>query len=180
MTMSTLATTTAILPVLREVGPPRAATHTVRIEHQDSYRGERWLLGVLTVVMEDAESELRVKRITKLVEHRLYRVRVLATTAPTTWAVERRTLSNVERFRRKMLKVMRAYDEDRAAIMNGEAGLFQDDRLRELDALLEQAWAKMEQRYGVRREQLEDAALMARVEALAQRGELDTREYGTA
>lgn len=178
--MNTLTTTPPCLPVLREEDPPRQATHTVHIEVHDAHRDQRWLLGVLSVVMEDPASELRVRRITALAMHRLYRVRVNARWVATTWLGERRTLSNLERFRRKMLRVQRAFEEDRAAIVNGEAGLFQEERLRELDALLEQAWAKMEQRYGVQRSQLDDPALMARVNALAARGELDTREYGTA
>lgn len=165
--------------VVRHVPPRPPATHTMRFSVRDSNRDETYVLGAITTTMDDRRCSERAKRIEALVRYRLHSVMVEVRVVPTEWLHERRAFSDVERFRRKMLRVQRAYEQDRDAIVNGEGGLFQEDRLRELDALLEQAWQKMEHRYGVRRDQLDDPSLMARVRELRERGVLDLREHAT-
>jgi hypothetical protein len=165
--------------VVRHMPPTPPATHIIRFSVRDSNRDETYVLGAISTTMDDRRCNERAKRIEALVRYRLHSVMVEVRVVPTEWLHERRVFSDVERFRRKMLRVQRAYEDDRAAILNGEGGLFQDDRLRELDALLEQAWQKMEQRYGVRRDQLDDPVLMARVRELRERGVLDLREHAT-
>ncbi len=164
--------------VVHHVPPNPPATHLIRFSVRDSNRDETYVLGVISTTMDDRRCNERAKRIETLVRYRLNSVMVELRVVPTEWLHERSALSDIERFRRKMLRVQRAYEEDRTAILNGEGGLFQEERLRELDALLEQAWQKMEQRYGVLRAQLQDGKLLARVQELASRGALDLKEYG--
>lgn len=65
---------------------------------------------------------------------------------------EARRLTDVQRFRRKMGQVLRAYDEQRAVILTQSKGLFVEDDLARLDAELEEAWGKAERIYQCTRE----------------------------
>ena len=63
---------------------------------------------------------------------------------------ERRTLTDLQRFRRKMGQVLRAYEEEKAKALRGELGL-PELALERLDEELEQAWVKAERIYGCNR-----------------------------
>ncbi len=64
---------------------------------------------------------------------------------------ERRTLTDLQRFRRKMGQVLRAYEEEKAKALRGELGL-PELALERLEEELEQAWQKAERIYGCKRE----------------------------
>lgn len=135
------------------------------------------VIGVLLNSPDDRRSERRMRRIEALVRYRLEGGRVVFRVRPTEFLQDHKQLSDLERFRRKMLKAQRAYEQDRARILSGADGLFQADRLRELDAIMEKVWQKMEDRYKCRREDLDDDALRAKAEALRQAGRLDETDW---
>lgn len=66
-------------------------------------------------------------------------------------AKEHRRLTDLQRFRRKMGQVLRAYEAEKAKALRGELGL-PEMALERLDTELEQAWQKAERIYGCKRE----------------------------
>lgn len=135
------------------------------------------LIGVMLHSPDEPRSARRLARIEALVRYRVHGRRITFALVPTEFMKERKALSDLERFRRKMLRAQRAYEDDRARIESGADGLFQTDRLRELDATMEKVWQKMEQRYGCRREHLHDDALRAKADALRLAGRLDETDW---
>lgn len=65
---------------------------------------------------------------------------------------ERRTLDELQRFRRKMGQVLHAYEAEKAKALRGELGL-PELALERLEEELEQAWQKAERIYGCKREE---------------------------
>lgn len=135
------------------------------------------MIDVLLFSLLDPADQRRLDRLLAMVRYKLVGVRIDFRITSTVYLQERRQMSNLERFRRKMLKAQRAYESDRAMIESGAVGLFQEERLRELDATMEKVWQKMEHRYGCRREDLEDEALRAKAEWLKLAGALDETDW---
>jgi len=135
------------------------------------------VLGTVGYDPNDRRSMERLNRMDKLLSARLGWQSYTRDNRKTDTLRERSTLSDLERFRRKMLKVLRQYEANKVLIDNGVGGLFQQERLRELDAELELAWQKMEDRYGVKRAQLDDPALAARAATLIAQGKLNLQDH---
>jgi hypothetical protein len=138
---------------------------------------EKDVIGAIGYDPNDQRSMDRLLRMDNLLHARFGWQSITRDNHRTEALRERTTLSDLERFRRKMLKVVRQYEANKVLIDNGVGGLFQEERLRELDAELELAWQKMEDRYGCKREQLDDPVLTARAAALIAQGKLDLKDH---
>ena len=86
-------------------------------------------------------------------------------------------MSDLERMRRKWRRVVAAFEHDRAAILAGADGMFIQERMNELQALLEQARQKVESTYGHRITDLDDVALLKRTLQLSAMGLINTKDY---
>ena len=73
-------------------------------------------------------------------------------------AKEHRRMTDLQRFRRKMGMVLRAYEEEKAKALRGELGL-PEMAMERLDLELQEAWAKAERIYGCRKEDLQNTDL---------------------
>lgn len=117
---------------------------------------ERHYIGTITVKFAD---ETDVRRSTRLIQRLsfIYGTQFYYQTVPLDSFKEAKRLNDLERMGRKWKRIIKAYESDRSDILAGAEGLFIDDRLRELDALLEQAREKTERTYGHRVAELETA-----------------------
>lgn len=160
--------------VVRPVEPAEAtmvAVYSYRHLFPFHHRPQE-VIGTVGYDPNDDHSQARLMRFDNMLHARYGWQSICRDNVKTAVHHERRALSDLERFRRKMLKVVRQYNNNRQLLMAGAGGLFQDDRLRELDAELDRAWTLMEDRYGCKREQLDDPALAARARELESAGKL--------
>lgn len=134
------------------------------------------VIGTIGYDPNDRRSMDRLLRMDGLLSGRFGWMHISRENRKTDTLRERRALSDLERFRRKMRKVLGLFENNKRLIHEGVAGLFQQERLRELDAEMERAWLKMEERYGVKREQLDDPALAARAATLIAEGKLNLKD----
>lgn len=140
--------------VVRFVGPRPEATHLVEFRYRHDHRHERdELLGTVTCAWTDPTDQ---RRITNL-KTRMYLAlrtdwqRLAVDIRPLQEKLlERMTLSNLQRFKRKMGMVLRQYEKDKAAIDRLEHGIPQL-ALERLNADLQEAWAQAERIYGYSR-----------------------------
>lgn len=142
---------TAVVPY---TAPRPQPTHQVEFWWRRDHRHEHdELLGRITCAWTDLTDQRRVTRLTT----RLYLAlrtdwhRLRVDTRPLLESeLQRRTLTDLQRFRRKMGQVLRAYEEEKAKALRGELGL-PELALERLDTELEQAWQKAERIYGCSR-----------------------------
>lgn len=176
--MHLLPPSTTTLPTHVPARKP-APTHCVTFYWKaKNIESERHIIGCLTMNPSLPEEVRRIARITAMLDykigHGVYHYQL-----PMEIAREARTLSDLERMRRKWNKVMRAYHADRAAIEQGTEGIFITERLAELDALLEQARTKVERTYGHRLAELDDTTLAKRTAELDAQGLIDHQDFST-
>jgi len=152
--MSTLLLTKGRCTAVLYSGPAPEPTHSVRFTvtylMPDSPRHQ---LGNLLATLEDRDSLLRITTLQRYLQHKFPRAHVELYWQELGAAKERRRLSDVQRFRIRMGKVLRAYDAELAAIRAGDRGLFREELELQLNKDLEAAWAKAEQLFRCKKEE---------------------------
>lgn len=135
----------ALVPYL----PPAHHTHQARYQVERRYVGG-YEYDILGSVLVDVGSDRDMRKLIELDQRmnflltgqRVVRVMIALNEAPT------RRMSDIQRFRRKMGTVLRAYEEEKAKVLAFEYGLFVDDEMRRLDRQLDETWAKAFEIYG--------------------------------
>lgn len=141
----------ATCAVVRFAGPRPEATHLVEFRYRHDHRRERdELLGTVTCDWTDPTDQRRIADL----KTRMYLAlrtdwqRLAVDIRPLREKLaERRMLSDLQRFKRKMGMVLRKYEEEKAAIARLERGIPQL-ALERLNADLQEAWAQAERIYG--------------------------------
>ncbi len=135
--------------------PRPAPTHEVLFWWKRDHRRENnELVGRTTCDWNDTADHLRITRL-KL---RMYNamqadyMRLQVDLRPMASLRERRTMDNLQRFRRKMGMVLREFEKRRAEAINLQHGI-PEFALQDLDQQLEEAWQQAERIYGCKREQ---------------------------
>lgn len=136
--------------VVPYVGPRPMPTHLVDFWWRRNHlHDDDELIGRMSCAWNDSVDQRRIVRL----KSRLYRTlevdwhRLRVDVRPIGSADERRTLSDLQRFRRKMGMVLRAYEEEKAAIANGQRGL-PEIALEQLEHDLAASWTKAHKIYG--------------------------------
>jgi hypothetical protein len=145
-------------------GPRPDATHRVEFWWRRDHRHEHdELLGCVTCAWNDTTDGRRMAHL----KTRLYLTlradwqRLRVDVRPLEEAdYTRRTLTDLQRFRRKMGQVLRTYAEEKAKAMRGELGL-PEMAIERLDTELEHAWQKAERIYKCSRTDFNPTALSA-------------------
>lgn len=148
--MSTLLLPPATRAVVRYTGPRPEATHVAWIHVEWRYRGEfhQEIIGCVAYFSDDLnDQDSRWNRWRRRINIRIPLGCSLRAIARDRLSKERRTLSDLQRFKRKMGMVLREYEKEKAAIERLERGIPQL-AMERLDAELEEAWKKAERIYG--------------------------------
>lgn len=152
--MKHLLITQGACAVVPFAGPRPQATHEVRwFFRHDHHHDHDELLGRSTTCWSDAREQRRIESISLRIQltlqcpwNQLRRDIVPLVSIDR----ERRTLSELQRFNRKMNKVLRTYQQQRSEILAGLHGL-PELALERLDHELSLAWDKAHRIYGFTR-----------------------------
>jgi hypothetical protein len=133
------------------VGPRPPATHEVRwFFRHDHHHDHDELLGRITTCWSDDREQRRIESITLRIQFALQcpwnRLRRDIVPLSSVDKV-RRSMSDLQRFRRKMGMVLNAYNQQRTAILQGQHGI-PEFALERLDHELSLAWDKAQRIYG--------------------------------
>ena len=135
-------------------GPRPEATHEVRwFFRHDHHHDHDELLGRILVNWSEPREQRRIESLSLRIQFTLQCSwnQLRRDIVPlVSLDKARRTLSDHQRFVRKMDRVLRAYDEQRDTILRGGQGL-PEIGLQLLDQELDQAWQKAQRIYGFSR-----------------------------
>lgn len=129
---------------------PQAPTHTARYQVKRKYvGGYEWdVIGQIDVDVHSQRDMQRMQLLDLRLQYRFAGIEVSRVMFAHAEAGKRKALSDLQRFKRKMGMVLRAYEEERLFIMNLKHSLFIDDELDRLNRDLDEAWAQAERIYG--------------------------------
>lgn len=129
---------------------PKVPTHTARYQVKRKYvGGHEWdVIGSIDVDVASDQDMRRLRLLDARLHYTFAGIEVSRVMLPREDAQVRRALDHLQRFKRKMGMVLRAYEEEKQQVLAQKFGLFIEDELVRLDADLQEAWAKAEQIYG--------------------------------
>jgi hypothetical protein len=137
--------------VVPYVGPRPEATHVVVFSwRRDHLKEHDEMIGAVTCAWTDTTDHRRIENL----KTRVYLAlrtdwhRLQVDVRPLEHMLrERRTMDDLQRFKRKMGQVLRTYEAEKVKALRGELGL-PELALERLDTELQLAWEKAERIYG--------------------------------
>ena len=151
--MSTLSLPPASVAVVPYEGPRPEATGVawLMLESRTGSTFRQEVVGCLHFHPDDlTDPQSRLGRWIRLMRVRTPLGYAMRSVSLDAMAKEHRRMTDLQRFRRKMGQVLRAYEAEKAKALRGELGL-PEMALERLDEELEQAWVKAERIYGCNR-----------------------------
>lgn len=134
---------------------PTPPTHTARYQVKRRYNGGHdWdVIGAMDVNVGSDRDMRRLRLLDARLNYKFIGTEVARVMLPIEKQKQPRQLSDLQRFRRKMGMVLRAYEQEKQEILDLHHGIFVDDELARLERDLEEAWAKAEEIYGCTRDE---------------------------
>lgn len=152
--MSTLLLPPGTRAVVQYAGPRPEATGVawLMLESRSGSNFRQDVVGCLHFCPEDlTDPQSRLSRWKRRLALRTPLGYAMRSVSLDAMAKEHRRMTDLQRFRRKMGQVLRAYEAEKLKALRGELGL-PEMALERLDQELELAWQKAERIYGCKRE----------------------------
>lgn len=129
---------------------PKVPTHVARYQVKRKYPGGyEWdVIGSIDVDVNSERDMQRLRLLGARLQYKFVGIEWTRVMIEHGDAPARRAFDDLQRFKRKMGMVLRAYEQEKEEIRALKHGLFVDDELARLDRHLEEAWAKALQIYG--------------------------------